>query len=198
MTAMGKSVAYVNPRRVTCVEDLGSRIIEALGEVPGEKTIEECLRRIRALNNKILLIIENLDNLFHFEEQLSREKEHKEGETFVHRDDKYCCKMLGKYKKDDFLSFIIEIGKSSTINLLLTSTETSPFVTFPIKLIELPPLSDKDSSNLFKKFDRSLDENTVNKLVEICGGVPLIICTVLSLLKYESPQTLADRLKLSG
>ena len=32
----GSFVAYVNPRGVSCVEDLGSRIIEALGEVPGD------------------------------------------------------------------------------------------------------------------------------------------------------------------
>ena len=194
MIAMGKTVAYVNPRGVTCVEDLGSKIIEALGEVPGEKTIEECLRRIRALNSKILLIIENLDNLFHLEEQVSRERENQKGEKPLRNGDKNCCKMQGQFKKDDFLSFLVEIGKSSTINLLLTSTEASPFFTFPIKLIKLQPLSHEDSSKVFKKYDRSLDESTLNKLVKICGGIPLIICTMLSLLEYENPQTLADRL----
>ena len=194
MIAMGKTVVYVNPRGVTCVEDLGSKIIEALGEVPGEKTIEECLRRIRALNSKILLIIENLDNLFHLEEQVSRERESQGGETSLRNGDKNCCKMQGQFKKDDFLSFLLEIGKSSTINLLLTSTEASPFFTFPIKLIKLQPLSHEDSSNVFKKYDRSLDESTLNKLVKICGGIPLIICTMLSLLEDENPQTLAERL----
>jgi len=47
---------------------------------------------------------------------------------------------------------------------------------------------------MIKERDRSLDEITVKKLVAICGGIPLIICTVLSILKRRNPQTFTHRL----
>ena len=194
MIARGKSVVYVNPRGVTCVEDLGSKIIEALGEHPGDHTIEECLYRIRSLKNKTVLIIENLDNLLYLEKQFSSEKYHQEEET-SHQGEKYCsAKVRGHFKKEEFLSFVIEIGESSTIQLVLTSTEPNDFLSFPIDLIKLPPLTEEDSSTLFKDHNENLDENTVNKLVDISGCVPLIIFTVMSLLKYEDPEILAERL----
>ena len=194
MIERGKSVVYVNPRGVTCVEDLASKIIEALGEHPGDHAIEECLYRIRSLKNKTVLIIENLDNLLHLEKQFSSEKYHQEEET-SHQSEKYCsAKIRGQFKKEEFLSFVIEIGESSTIQLVLTSTEPNDFLSFPIDLIELPPLSKEDSSTLFKDHYGNLDENTVNKLVDIGGGIPLIIFTVISLLKHEDPEILAERL----
>ena len=191
LISMGSFVAYVNPRGVTCVEDLGSRIIEALGEVPGENTIRETLLRIRSLKAKnVVLIIENLDNLLHLEQSQDVESSRPRGEE-------YCAKMNGKYKKDDFLTFVKEIGQTKKINLILTSTETNDFsVFFPIELIELLPLSKEDSYALFKERDQSLDENTVKKLVAICGGIPLIICTVLSILKTRNPQNFTHRLSV--
>ena len=185
----GKFVAYVNPRGVTCVEDLGSRIIEALGEVPGENTIRETMRRIRSLKAKnVVLIIENLDNLLHLEHRQEPESSRPHGEE-------YCPKMHGKDTKDDFLTFIKQIGQTKTICLVLTSTETNDFsVSFPIDLIKLNPLGKEDSAALFKERDKSLDEATVEKLVTICGGIPLIICTVLSLLKTRNPKNLTRRL----
>ena len=191
LIAMDRFVAYVNPRGVTCVEDLGSRIIEALGEVPGENTIRETLLRIRSLKAKnVVLIIENLDNLLHLENS-------EDEESSCPRGEEYCAKRNGKYKKDDFLTFIKEIGQTKKIGLILTSTETNDFsVFFPIELIELHPLSEEDSSALFKERDQSLEENTVKKLVAICGGIPLIICTVLSILKKRNPQNFTRRLSL--
>ena len=197
MIAKGKTVVYVNPRGVTCVEDLGSKIIEALGEHPGDHTIEECLCRIRSLKNKTVLIIENLDNLLYLEKQISNEKYHQDEETSDHGE-KYCsAKIRGQFKREEFLSFVIEIGNSSTIQLLLTSTEPNDFLSFSIDLIKLPPLSKEDSSTLFKDHYENLDENTVNKLVDTCDGLPLIIFTVMSRLKNEDPETLAERLSTS-
>ena len=187
-----KFVAYVNPRGVTCVEDLGCRIIEALGEVPGENTIKETLHRIRCLKAKnVALIIENLDNLLHLENNQKPES--------VRPNDQECCsEMRGKYKKDDFLTFVKEIGQSQTIYLILTSTEHNDFsISFPIKLIELSPLSDGDSFTLLKEHEVRLDEDTVTNLVSICGGIPMIICTVLTLLKTWHPQKLYRRLSIA-
>ena len=57
------------------MEDLGSRITETLGADPGEETIKETMRCIRALKSKsVLLIIENVDNLLHLEGKVSKEK----------------------------------------------------------------------------------------------------------------------------
>ena len=185
----GKFVAYVNPRGVTCVEDLASRITEALGEVSGENTIKKTLHRMRSLKpQNVVLIIENLDNLLHLEKNQELESSHPSGEEC-------CAKMRGKYKKDDFLTFIKDIGQTKTIHLAITSTETNDFsVSFPTELIELHPLSVEDSSTLFKERDKSLDYATVEKLVNTCGGIPLVICTVLSLLKKRNPHNLARRL----
>ena len=184
----GKYVAYVNPRGVTCVEDLGVTIIEALGEVPVDNTIRETLHRIRSLRAKnVVLIIENIDDLLHLEKNLERESDPHGVE--------YCPKMRGKNTKEDFLNFISEIGKTREICLVLTSTEINDFsVCFPIDIIELQPLSETESSELFKERDMSLDEDTIKKLVDICGGIPLIICTVLSILRIRNPHNLARRL----
>ena len=77
MIKRGKFVAYVKPRGVTCVEDLASKIIEALGFDPGEDTITEAIRRISALKTKtVVLIIENIDNLLHLEDQVSNDEYH--------------------------------------------------------------------------------------------------------------------------
>ena len=183
MIEKGERVAYVNPRGVTCVEDLGGRIIEALGVVPSEDTIQETFRRISALESKsLLLIIENIDNLVHIEDKVSTEKSCDE-------------KMQGKYKKDDFLTFLKDMGRCRTIHLVLTSREAHDLgICFPITLFELPPLSDEDSAHLFRTRDSLIDDGLVKDLVTICGGIPLLICTVLSILQRENPQTLTRRL----
>jgi len=189
MIERGKCVAYVNPRGVTCVEDLGSRIIEALGAIPGVDTIQETFRRVRALESKsMLLIIENIDNLVHIEDKVSKEKYAQESEM-------YCAKMREKYKKDDFLTFLKDIGLCPTIHLALTSREAYDLgICFPIERFELHPLSDEDSALLFKTRDSLIDNDSVKDLVTICGGIPLLICTVLSILQRENPQTLTRRL----
>ena len=184
----GKYVAYVNPRGVTCVEDLGVTIIEALGEVPVDNTIRETLHRIRSLRAKnVVLIIENIDDLLHLEKNLECESDPHGVE--------FCPKMRVENTKEDFLNFISEIGKTKEICLVLTSREINDFsVCFPIDIIELQPLSETESSELFKERDTSLDEDTIKKLVDICGGIPLIICTVLSILRIRNPHNLARRL----
>ena len=184
----GKYVAYVNPRGVTCVEDLGVTIIEALGEVPGDNTIRETLHRIRSLRAKnVVLMIENLDSLLHLEDNRERESDPHGVE--------YCPKMRGKNTKEDFLNFISEIGKMKNICLVLTSTDINDFgVCFPIDIIQLHPLSETESSELFKERGMSVDEDTIKKLVDICGGIPLIICTVLSILRIRNTHNLTRRL----
>lgn len=195
MIERGKFAAYVKTRGVTCVEDLGCRIIEALGAVPGEDTRKGALRGITESKSKsVVLIIENIDNLLHLEDQVTNEKCHHKLEC-----EEYCAKMRGKYKKDDFLTFLKDIGKSPTIHLVLTSREMYDFsVSFPIELIELQPLDDEGSALLFTKGYKSLADNLVKELVSVCGGIPLIICTVLSMLKRENPQKLTRRLSTSS
>ena len=191
MIKRGKFVAYVKPRGVTCVEDLASKIIEALGFDPGEDTITEAIRRISALKTKtVVLIIENIDNLLHLEDQVSNDEYHQELKSR-----KYCAKMRGKNTKDDFLTFLKDIGQSPTIHLVLTSRETYDFnVCFPIELIDLDPLNNNDSAALLAKSEDSLDDDLIKDLVRVCGGIPLIICTVLSILKRENPEKCARRL----
>ena len=183
----GKYVAYVNPRGVTCVEDLGVTIIEALGEVPGDNTMRETLHRIRSLRAKnVVLIIENLDSLLHLEGNRERESDPHGVE--------YCPKMRGKNTKEDFLNFISEIGQIKNICLVLTSTEINDFSEcFPIDIIQLQPLSETESSELFKERDMSLDEDTIKKLVDICGGIPLMICALLSIFRIRNTHNLTRR-----
>ena len=189
----GKRVAYVNPRGVTCVEDLGGRIMEALGAVPVEYTIKETMGCLRALESKsVMLIIENIDNLLHLQDKVSQEK-------YVQECGDYCAKMRGKYKKDEFLRFLTDLRQCPTIHLVLTSRETVAFsVRFPSVVIELQPLSEKDSATLFTKRDKSLDNELVRELVKVCGGIPLVICTVLAILQRENPENLARRLSESS
>ena len=194
MIERGKFVAYVKPRGVTCVEDLGSQIIEALGADADEDPIKETMRRLRAFEPKsVVLIIENIDNLLHVEDHHQVSNEEHDQESGI-----YCSKMRGKYKKDDFLIFLTDLGQCPAIHLVLTSRETVDFsVRFPSELIELEPLSDEDSATLFTKRDEGLDDELVRELVRVCGGIPLVICTVLAILKSENPQDLTRRLSTS-
>ena len=106
----------------------------------------------------MVLIIENLDNLLHLEKNRDLEPPGPRGEEYCSK----CSKINVKSKKDDFLTFIKEIGQTEKINLILTSTEANDFsIFFPIELIELQALSEEDSSSLFKERDQSLDETTV-------------------------------------
>ena len=198
MIERGKFVAYVKPRGVTCVEDLASKIIEALGFVPGEDTITEALRRICSLTCKsVMLIIENIDDLLHLEDQVSKEEYHQEAKSRMD-----CAKMRGKYTKGDFLTFLEDIGQSQTIYLVLTSREKYDLnESFPVELTDLEPLNDNDSAALFTKCDHSLEDGSdglVKELVRVCGGIPLIICTVLLILKRENPERLTWRLSVSS
>ena len=190
---MGKCVAYVNPRGVTCVEDLEGKIIEALGAVPVEYTIKETMSCIRALQSKsVILIVENIDNLLHLDDKVSKEK-------YLQECGDYCAKMRGKYKKDDFLRFLTDLRQCSTIHLVLTSRETVDCsVRCPRVLIELQPLSHEDSATLFTRRDNSLDDELVRELVRVCGGIPLVICTVLTILERENPENWTRRLSTSS
>ena len=192
MTKRRKFVAYVKTRGVTCVEDLGSQIIDALGAVAEEDPIKESMRRLRAFEAKsVVLIIENIDNLLHVECQVSNEEHDQESGIC-------CSKLRGKYKKDDFLAFLTDMGQCPAIHLILTSRETIDFsVRFASETIELESLSDDDSATLFTKRDKSLDNELVRELVRVCGGIPLVICTMLAILKTENPQNLARRLLTS-
>ena len=188
-------VAYVKPRGVTCVEDLASKIIETLGYVPGENTITEALSIISSLKKKsVVLIIENIDNLLHLEDKVSKDKCHQELQS-----ENCCTEMFGKFTKDDFLTFLKDLGQSPNIQLVLTSRETYDLcVSFPLELINLEPLNDNDSASMFSKCEDGLDDDLIKGLVRVCGGIPLIICTVISILKRENPWRAARRLSTSS
>ena len=187
-------VAYVKSRGVTCVEDLASKIIETLGYVPGENTITEVLSCISSLKRKsVMLIIENIDNLLHLEDKVSNDKYHQELKS-----ESYRTEMLGKFTKDDFLTFLKDLGQSSNIQLVLTSRETYDFnVSFPLELINLEPLNDDDSASMFSRCEDDLNDDLIKELVRVCGGIPLIICTAISILKREIPRRAARRLSTS-
>ncbi len=175
MKEKGHFVAYVYTRTVSCVEDLARMIIEALGVDPGEDTIKESLHLVRTLKPKsIVLIIDSIDNLLYIENQIEDEKHLEEFDSEIH-----CATMRGKYKKDDFLTFLEDIGQSSSTHLLLTSRYSVDFVSFPIHLFDLPALEDEDAATLFMRRGQTLDEKLVKELVTVCGGIPLLICTVL-------------------
>ena len=188
-------VAYVKPRGVTCVEDLASKIIENLGYVPGENTITEALSRISSLKKKsVVLIIENIDNLLYLEDKVSKDKCHQELQS-----ENRCTEMFGKFTKDDFLTFLKDLGQSPNIQLVLTSRETYDLcVSFLLELINLEPLNDNDSTSMFSKCEDGLDDHLIEELVRVCGGIPLIICTVISILKRENPRRAAHRLSTSS
>ena len=188
-------VAYVKPRGVTCVEDLASKIIETLGYVPGENTITEALSRISSLKKKsVVLIIENIDNLLHLEDKVSKDKYHQELQS-----ENCCTEMFGKFTKDDFLTFLKDLGQSPNIQLVLTSRETYDLcVSLLLELINLEPLNDNDSTSMFSKCEDGLDDHLIKELVRVCGGIPLIICTVISILKRENPRRAAHRLSTSS
>ena len=187
-------VAYVKPRGVTCVEDLASKIIETLGYVPGENTITEALSCISSLKRKsVVLIIENIDNLLHLEDKVSKDKYHQKLKS-----ESCCTEMLGKFTKDNFLTFLKDLGQSPNIQLVLTSRETYDFnVSFPLELIDLESLNDNDSASMFSRCEDGLNNDLIKELVRVCGGIPLIICTVISSLKRENPQRAARRLSTS-
>ena len=63
-----------------------------------------------------------------------------------------------------------------------------------VELIDLDPLNDNDSAALFARSEDSLDDDLIKDLVRVCGGIPLFICTVLSILKRENPEKCARRL----
>ena len=182
-------VAYVKSRGVTCVEDLASKIIETLGYVPGENTITEVLSCISSLKRKsVVLIIENIDNLLHLEDQLNNDKYHQELKF-----ENYCTEMWEKLTQDDFLTFLKDLGQSPKIQLVLTSRETYDFNgSFPFELINLEPLNDNDSASMFSKCKDSLDDDLIKELVSVCGGIPWMICSVISILKGENPQKAAQ------
>ena len=188
-------VAYVKPRGVTCVEDLASKIIETLGYVPGENTITEALSLISSLKKKsVVLIIENIDNLLHLEDKVNKDKCHQELKS-----ENCCTEMFGKFTKDDFLTYLKDLGQSPNIQLVLTSRETYDLcVSFPLELINLEPLNDNDSASMFSKCEDGLDDNLIKGLVRVCGGIPFIICTVISILKRENPWRAARRLFTSS
>ena len=191
MMEVKKAIVYVNPRDVTCVEDLENKIIEALGFVSGENTMTKIFRCLFSLGkNSVLLIIENIDNLLHLEDQVSNAKYHQELEATNN-----CAKVCGKYMKNDFLMFFKDLGQSPNVQLLLTSRETYDFnVYFRIELIDLEPLNEKDSASMFAKCDDGLEDDLIKDLVRVCGGIPLVICIVISILKKENPQEAARRL----
>ena len=51
---------------------------------------------------------------------------------------------------------------------------------------------------LFSKCKDGLDDHLIEELVRVCGGIPLIICTVISILKRENPRRAAHRLSTSS
>ena len=191
MIERGKFIAYVKPRNVTCVEGLAGKIIEALGFVHGEDAVTEVFHRICYFKEKsVVLIIENIDDLMHLENQISVNELHQELKSKT-----YCAKMRGKYSKDDFFTFLKDIGLISNVQLILTSRET---YNFPIEVIDLGPLNDEESAALFTKSDGNLDDSLIKELVRVCGGIPLIICTVLFILKRENPKEFTERLSSSS
>ncbi|PFX26581.1 Kinesin light chain [Stylophora pistillata] len=191
----GKFVAYVKPRGFNCVEDLASKIVEAFGFFPGENPISEVFHSISSMKRKNgLLIIENIDNLLHLEDQVSNYDYHQELKS-----KNYFKKTCGKYTKNDFLTFLKDIGQTSKIQLILTSRETYHFSSyFPTKLIDLKPLNEEDSASMFTKCDESLDDDVIGDLVRVSGGIPRLICTLISTLIKENPQMLAQRLSTSS
>jgi len=71
----------------------------------------------------VVLIIEDLGNLLHLEKSQDVEPSGPRGEESCAN----CSKMNGKSKKEDFLTFIKEIGQTEKINLSVSSVSVSFF-----------------------------------------------------------------------
>ena len=115
-----------------------------------------------------MLIIENIDNLLHLEDKVTKDKYHQELKS-----ESCCTEMLGKFTKDNFLTFLKDLGQSPNIQLVLTSRETYDFnVSFPLELIDLESLNDNDSASMFSRCEDGLNNDLIKELVRVCGVFP--------------------------
>lgn len=59
-------------------------------------------------------------------------------------------------------------------------------VYFLVELIDLEFFNKKDLVFMFEKCDDGLEEDLIKDLVKVCGGIFLVICIVILILKREN------------
>ena len=195
-------VIYVSSRGVTSLYDFACKIIQALGLDPGLNPIREALSRLRSRDQNTVLVVDNIDDLLHLD---GSNNDLKERNTASKMGGNTCEKQLattidlpgiGPVNKrkvacaEEFQNFLDEIGQTcSNVKTLITSRQKLEFVRTLRWMKELEPLSISNAGNLLMKLCTSLSQKQAEELGQICGGIPLNLCNIASLIQSKGYAT---------
>ena len=168
-------VAYIDCMEINSFESFAGAVIEQICRSPSvDDPAAEIKNRLIASKGYFYILF--LDNFECFLDENNNQQENQPSTAGAPSRD--CRKRVKR--------FIGEIARRPTnIKFLVTSSERAAFPTLAMKTIQLNPFEKDESSKLLEKV-RSADKISVEQseeLCEMCGGIPLVLHTLISLQK---------------
>lgn len=164
------NVYYVSIRGTSSVDSIAFQLLYSMGVVSGQDPISQSHHYFESLIQKTLLIFDNVEDF------------------------------LVPAFEFNFRKFIRLLGEMAPhVYMIITSRVAIKFLSFNMKNVALPALSDREAAQLIRIFaPQEISNNHAIKLGQLCKGVPLLIRTVSSLLETNvDPDLLIKEFDLS-
>jgi hypothetical protein len=91
--------------------------------------------------------------------------------------------MLLPSTRDEFCGYVENIAETAQfVRILVTSRMSMTFLNVDSYVLPLNALASKDAQKLLKTYRSNISDDDSEVLADLCGGVPLVLCTTASLL----------------
>jgi hypothetical protein len=167
-----KVIIFVSLRDIHSIKDICSALLARVGQYPKEKELEELVQWARSLNDEVVLILDNAEDA------------------------------LQSDIKDAFCDLLQDLRSTNSplLQFLITSRERFSMSAMEVTIQEIKELDTEEGIKVIRSMapgsDNSGDSDAFTKLASLCGGIPLALRMIGSLLHHvDNVTSLIDELQ---
>ena len=160
-------VVYVNCKYIYSADDFAEKVLAQIYHYPSNNPISGLKTRlVNSDSNKFtIILLDNFEFLIHVDDWIENQQ---------------IEEPVDRIKATDFVAKLI--FSSRKVRLLVTSSENVEFPSLEREKITLEAFKPEQTFQLLKTVwkDRPVDKTWAGQLSDLCSGIPLVLCTLIS------------------
>ena len=160
-------VVYVNCKYIYSADDFAEKVLAQIYHYPSNNPISGLKTRLEnSDSNKFtIILLDNFEFLIHVDDWIENQQ---------------IEEPVDRIKATDFVAKLI--FSSRKVKLLVTSSENVEFPSLEREKITLEAFKPEQTFQLLKTVwkDRPVDKTWAGQLSDLCSGIPLVLCTLIS------------------
>ena len=160
-------VVYVNCKYIYSADDFAEKVLEQIYHYPLNNPISGLKTRLvnSDFNKYTIMLLDNFEFLLHVDDWIENQQ---------------IEEPVDRIKATDFVAKLI--FSSRKVKLLVTSSENVEFPSLEREKITLEAFKPEQTFQLLKTVwkDRPVDKTWAGQLSDLCSGIPLVLCTLIS------------------